>query len=67
MIPFSITVDAAAAPHASLAFMFWAAGLIVFPLMLIYTAINFSVFQGKVRPRSDKMPSMTTATHEVPP
>ncbi len=23
MIPFSITIDAAAAPHSSLAFMFW--------------------------------------------
>jgi cytochrome bd ubiquinol oxidase subunit II len=53
MIPFSITVEAAAAPHSSLAFMFWGAGLFVFPLMLIYTAINFSVFRGKVRPSSD--------------
>lgn len=53
MIPFSITLDAAAAPHASLAFMFWGAGLVVFPLMLIYTATNFSVFRGKVRPNAD--------------
>ncbi len=53
MVPFSITIDAAAAPHSSLAFMFWGAGLIVFPLMLIYTAINSSVFRGKVRPSSD--------------
>jgi cytochrome bd ubiquinol oxidase subunit II len=48
MIPFSITIDAAAAPHASLAFMFWGAGLFVFPLMLVYTAISLSVFRGKV-------------------
>ena len=48
MIPFSITIAAAAAPHASLAFMFWGEGLFVFPLMLIYTAINFRVFRGKI-------------------
>jgi len=48
MIPFSITVAEAAAPHASLAFMFWGAGLFVFPLMLIYTAISLGVFRGKI-------------------
>jgi cytochrome bd ubiquinol oxidase subunit II len=48
MVPFSITIDQAAAPHSSLAFMFWGAGLFVFPLMLIYTAISYSVFRGKV-------------------
>ena len=47
MIPFSVTVDQAAAPHASLAFMFWGAGLLVFPLMLVYTAISYRVFRGK--------------------
>jgi len=49
MIPFSITIDAAAAPHSSLAFMFWGEGLFVFPLMLLYTVISYSVFRGKVR------------------
>ena len=53
MIPFSITLDAAAAPHASLAFMFWGEGLFVLPLMLIYTAISCRVFHGKVRSPSD--------------
>ena len=48
MIPVSITIAEAAAPHSSLAFMFWGAGLFVFPLMLIYTAISYSVFRGKV-------------------
>jgi cytochrome bd ubiquinol oxidase subunit II len=48
MIPFSITIAEAAAPHASLAFMFWGAGLFVFPLMLVYTAISLGVFRGKV-------------------
>jgi cytochrome bd ubiquinol oxidase subunit II len=49
MIPFSLTIQDAAAPHASLAFMFWFAGIVVFPLMLIYTAINLTVFRGKVK------------------
>jgi cytochrome d ubiquinol oxidase subunit II len=48
MIPFSITIDEAAAPHSSLAFMFWGEGLFVFPLMLVYTAIMYRVFRGKV-------------------
>jgi len=52
MIPFSITVGQAAAPHASLAFMFWGEGLFVLPLMLIYAAISYSVFRGKVQSTS---------------
>ena len=52
MIPFSITIEAAAAPHSSSAFMFWGAGLFVYPLMLVYTAISYTVFRGKVRPAS---------------
>jgi cytochrome bd ubiquinol oxidase subunit II len=48
MIPFSLTVNEAAAPPSSLAFMFWGAGLFVFPLMLLYTVINYSVFRGKL-------------------
>jgi cytochrome d ubiquinol oxidase subunit II len=50
MVPFSITIDQAAAPHSSLAFMFWGEGLFVFPLLLLYTAISFRVFRGKVDP-----------------
>jgi len=53
MIPFSITIQAAAAPHSSLAFMFWGEGLFVFPLMLIYAAVNYSVFRGKVSPAAE--------------
>jgi cytochrome d ubiquinol oxidase subunit II len=49
MIPFVITVDAAAAPQSSLVFMFWGCGVVVFPLMLLYTAISYRVFRGKVR------------------
>jgi cytochrome d ubiquinol oxidase subunit II len=53
MIPFSITIEEAAAPHSSLAFMFWGEGLFVFPLMLIYTVISYTVFRGKVRPTTN--------------
>jgi cytochrome bd ubiquinol oxidase subunit II len=48
VIPFTITIEEAAAPHSSLAFMFWGAGLFVFPLMLLYTAISLGAFRGKV-------------------
>jgi cytochrome d ubiquinol oxidase subunit II len=48
MIPFVITVDAAAAPPSSLTFMFWGCGVFVFPLMLLYTVISYTVFRGKV-------------------
>jgi cytochrome d ubiquinol oxidase subunit II len=48
MIPFSITIEDAAAPHSSLAFMFWGEGLFVFPLMLVYAVVSYSVFRGKV-------------------
>ena len=47
MIPFSVTIADAAAPHASLAFLFWGAGLIVFPIILIYTVTVYIVFRGK--------------------
>ena len=54
MIPFSITIEDAAAPHSSLAFMFWGAGLFVFPLMLLYAATNYTVFRGRIRPEADQ-------------
>jgi len=54
MVPFSITIAEAAAPHSSLAFMFWGAGLFVLPLMFVYSAVSYVVFRGKVSsaPRS---------------
>jgi cytochrome bd ubiquinol oxidase subunit II len=48
MIPFAITIDEGAAPHSTLAFMFWGEGLFVYPLMLLYAAIGYRVFRGKV-------------------
>jgi cytochrome d ubiquinol oxidase subunit II len=53
MIPFSITINDAAAPRSSLAFMFWGEGLFVFPLMLVYTAVSYSVFRGKIGPATE--------------
>ena len=47
MIPGLITVDEAAAPQSSLAFMYWGA-VIVFPLMLLYTVVSYAVFGGKL-------------------
>lgn len=52
MIPFVLTVDEAAAPHSSLAFMFWGEGHFVFPLMHLYTVVSYRVLRGKVRPTS---------------
>src|SRR5260370_14405906 len=48
MVPFSLTITQAAGPHASLAFMFWGAGLFVYPLMLMYTVYSYNVFKRKV-------------------
>jgi cytochrome bd ubiquinol oxidase subunit II len=48
MIPSVITVNQAAAPQSSLTFIFWGCGVVVFPLMLLYTVISYSVFRGKV-------------------
>jgi cytochrome d ubiquinol oxidase subunit II len=53
MIPFAVTIDQAAAPPASLNFMFWGAGLIVLPLTLGYTAAVYRVFRGKVADGED--------------
>jgi len=48
MVPFSVTVTEAAAPEASLSFMFWGAGVVVLPITLIYTLVVYRVFKGKV-------------------
>lgn len=49
MVPFSITLEQAASPEASLRFLFWGAGLVVMPMTLIYTAVVYVIFRGKVR------------------
>lgn len=48
MIPYSVTVAAAAAPDASLSF-FFVGGIIVLPVIVLYTVGNYWVFRGKVR------------------
>jgi cytochrome bd ubiquinol oxidase subunit II len=48
IIPFTLTVEQAASPPASLTFMFWGAGLFIMPLTLIYTAVVYRLFRGKV-------------------
>ena len=50
MVPYSITVADAAAPEASLSFLFWGAGLFVLPVIAIYTVVVYWIFRGKVRP-----------------
>ena len=49
MIPYTITVANAAAPAASMSFLFYGAGLFVLPLIMIYTFGVYWIFSGKVR------------------
>lgn len=48
LVPFSVTIAEAAAPTASLSFLFYGAGLVVLPVILIYTAVVYWIFRGKV-------------------
>jgi cytochrome bd ubiquinol oxidase subunit II len=41
MIPYSVSVASAAAPEASLSFLFWGAGLFVLPIIAIYSIAVF--------------------------
>jgi len=49
IVPPSLTIAEAAAPHASLAFALWGT-LILMPVILGYTAYAYWVFRGKVDP-----------------
>jgi cytochrome d ubiquinol oxidase subunit II len=49
MIPYSVTVANAAAPEASLSFLFWGAGVVVLPVVLAYSLVVHWVFRGKLR------------------
>ena len=53
VIPLVITIDEAAASHSGLACMFWGEGILIFPLMLIYTITSHYVFRGKVNTTTD--------------
>jgi cytochrome bd ubiquinol oxidase subunit II len=48
MVPYAITVASAAAPEASLQFLFYG-GVVVLPVILVYTCGVYWVFRGKVR------------------
>lgn len=48
MVPFSLTIEEAAAPHASLSFLFYGAGLVALPIIVVYTAVVYWIFRGKV-------------------
>jgi len=48
MIPYTITVTDAAAPDASLEFLYYGA-VVVLPIILIYTIGVYWLFRGKVR------------------
>ena len=48
MVPYAVTVASAAAPEASLRFLFYGA-VVVLPVILVYTCGVYWVFRGKVR------------------
>lgn len=48
MLPYSMTIEEAAAPLASLSFLFYGAGLVVFPVVLAYTIGVYAIFRGKL-------------------
>jgi cytochrome d ubiquinol oxidase subunit II len=48
IVPWSITVEEAAAPEASLSFLLYG-GAFALPVILIYTSAVYWVFRGKVQ------------------
>jgi cytochrome d ubiquinol oxidase subunit II len=60
MIPYSVTIANAAAPEASLSFLFWGAGVFVLPVIAIYTGVIYWVFRGKLlKPHKTVHPAPT--------
>jgi cytochrome d ubiquinol oxidase subunit II len=49
MIPYGVTVASAAAPEATLSFLFWGAGVFVLPVIGVYTAVVYWKFRGRQR------------------
>ncbi len=47
MIPYSITIANAAAPEASLSFLFFGAGIVMLPVIAVYTLRKYWIFRGK--------------------
>ena len=48
LIPFSVTIQEAAAPVQSLSFLFYGAGIVLFPVILFYTGMVYWIMRGKV-------------------
>jgi cytochrome bd ubiquinol oxidase subunit II len=65
MIPFAITVDTGAAPHSSLAFMFWGARIFVYPLMLLCAVVGYHVFHDRLELTADNHQGYGTAYLEA--
>lgn len=49
IVPGALTIEEAAAPDSSLAFLLWGAAVLI-PIILIYTAYAYWVFRGKIDP-----------------
>ncbi|NBC49535.1 MAG: cytochrome d ubiquinol oxidase subunit II, partial [Gammaproteobacteria bacterium] len=52
IVPYHLTFDEAAAPEASLSFLFYGVGLVVLPVILVYTGVVYWIFRGKVSPET---------------
>jgi cytochrome d ubiquinol oxidase subunit II len=48
MIPFSVSIADAAAPTQTLSFLFYGAGIVIFPIVLFYTGVIYWKLRGKV-------------------
>lgn len=52
IVPYHLTVEQAAAPASSLRFLFYGIGLVVLPVIMVYTAAVYWIFRGKVSPEA---------------
>jgi len=48
IVPYHLSVEQAAAPTSSLSFLFYGIGLVVLPVILVYTGVVYWIFRGKV-------------------
>ncbi len=48
LVPFAVGIEAAAAPAGTLRFLFYGAGIPVFPLVLLYSGVILWILRGKV-------------------
>ncbi len=56
LLPFALSIEQVTPSHSSLAFVLLGAGTFLFPLMLLFTAINYTALYGKLRPRAAIIP-----------